>query len=202
MEENRKEEEAVQTDGGSVAEETAEQTKPKKEMSPKLKQFLQVLKFTGFSISAGVIQFLTTSTLFDWTHWLPYYAAFAIGLTLSVIWNFTFNRKFTFASAANVPLAMVLVVIYNLIIVVPLSLGGDKLAGIWGDPYGMVVTALALIINFITEFFWDKFIVFNDKVINKLEAKFKRKNAEAAVSTDVPEEEAEPNEDSGNDSKN
>lgn len=177
MEEENKEE---------VSEEI-EQGEQKKEVPPKLKQFIQILKFTGFSISAGVIQFVSTSTLFDWTHWLPYWAAFAIGLTLSVIWNFTFNRKFTFSASTNIPISMTLVVIYNCLIVVPLSLGGDKLAKFWGDPYGMVVTVIAMLINFVTEFFWDKFIVFNDKVIGKIESKLKGKKAETAVSIEDKE---------------
>lgn len=143
----------------------------------KKQKFLQFLKFTGFSLSAGILQFLTTSVLFDWTHALPYWAAYVIGLTASVIWNFTFNRKFTFGSAANVPLAMTLVVIYNCILVVPMAIGGEALAQLWGDPYGMLITVLALLINFVTEFFWDKFIVFNDRVINRLLKLFNRKKA-------------------------
>ncbi len=151
-----------------------------------LQKFIQFVKFALFSLSAGILQFLTTSVLFDWTHWLPYWAAYVIGLTVSVIWNFTFNRKFTFGSAANVPLAMTLVVVYNCIIVVPLAFGGDALAKLWGDPYGMVVTVIALLINFVTEFFWDKFIVFNDKVINKIEIVISRKKSyELAVSADA-----------------
>lgn len=186
-----------QTDGQVTQE--AEQSELIVELSaqeqPKTKKqkFLQFLKFTAFSISAGVIQFLTVSTLYDWTHALPYWAAFAIGLTLSVIWNFTFNRKFTFKASSNVPVAMVLVVIYNLIIVVPLSLGGNELAELWGDPYGMLVTVLALLINFITEFFWDKFIVFNDRIINAIAVKFSKRKAETAATdeTAVSEENAE-----------
>lgn len=181
------------------ADERSEDDKKARSQARK-KQFLQVLKFTAFSASAGVIQFLTISTLFDWTHWLPYWAAYVIGLTLSVIWNFTFNRKFTFASAANVPLAMCLVVVYNCLIVVPLAWGGDALAQRWGDPYGMVVTLIVLLINFVTEFFWDKFVVFNDKVVAKIESLFKRKKSvekeetaeevtsEAAPSVDVENE--------------
>ena len=143
----------------------------------KKQQFLQFLKFTLFSASAGVIQLLTTTILHQWTGWLIdyYWLAFIIGLTLSVIWNFTFNRKFTFKAANNVPLAMVLVVIYNCIIVIPLSFGGDELVKIWGDEWGILVTAISLLINFITEFFWDKFIVFNAKVTEKIESWFKKK---------------------------
>lgn len=175
----------------TTAAEPSEQTpelSAQEQPKTKKQKFLQFLKFAAFSISAGIIQFLTVSTLFDWTHALPYWAAFAIGLTLSVIWNFTFNRKFTFKASSNVPVAMVLVVIYNLIIVVPLSLGGNELAELWGDPYGMLVTVIAMLINFITEFFWDKFIVFNDRVINAIAAKFCKRKAEAAATEENAED--------------
>lgn len=144
----------------------------------KKQQFIQLLKFTLFSASAGVIQLLSTSILHEWTGWLVgyYYIAYIIGLTLSVIWNFTFNRKFTFKAANNIPLAMCLVVIYNLIIVVPLAFGGDALVKIWGENWGILVTAISLLINFVTEFFWDKFIVFNPKVTDKILKLFKKKN--------------------------
>lgn len=141
----------------------------------KKQQFLQFLKFTAFSASAGVIQFLTISTLFDWTGWLPYYGAFPIGLTLSVIWNFTFNRKFTFKEAHNLKLAMGLVILYNCIIVVPLSVGGEELVKIWGDDWGMVVTVINLLINFVTEFAWDKLVVFNKKANDTILGWFKKK---------------------------
>ncbi len=183
-EENMKEE--------ATAEEVAVQTQQKKEMSPKMKQFLQVVKFTCFSISAGVIQLLSFAVLYDWTHWLPWWPAYLISLVLSVLWNFTFNRKFTFASAANVPLAMSLVFIYYCMFT-PISVfGGDAMTAAIGEDLGIVTTVVMMLINFVTEFIWDKFIVFNDKVINKLEAKFRRKKAETAVSEDVSQvEEAE-----------
>ena len=70
---------------------------------------------------------------------------------------------------------MTLVVIYNCLIVIPLAWGGDELVKLWGDSWGILVTALSLIINFITEFFWDKFIVFNPKVTDKILKLFGRK---------------------------
>ena len=156
--------------------ETNSQTVSAEKKPTKKQQLLQFLKFTAFSASAGIIQLLTTTTLHQWTGWLLdyYYIAYVIGLTLSVIWNFTFNRKFTFNAANNVPLAMALVVIYNCIIVVPLAVGGDKLVELWGDDLGIVVTIISLLINFITEFFWDKFIVFNQKVTDKILSWFKK----------------------------
>ena len=144
----------------------------------KLQQFLQLLKFTVFMASAGVIQLLSTTALHQWTGWLAdyYWIAYVIGLTLSVIWSFTFNRKFTFKAANNVPLAMVLVIIYNCLIVIPLAWGGDELVKIWGTDLGIVVTVITMLINFVTEFFWDKFIVFNAKVTDKMLSWFKKKD--------------------------
>ncbi len=153
-------------------EQLQEEVKPSKKQ-----QFFQFIKFTLFSASAGAIQLLSTTILHQWTGWLLdyYWLAYIIGLTLSVIWNFTFNRKFTFKAANNVPLAMTLVIIYNCIIVVPLALGGDTLVNLWGEQWGILVTAISLLINFITEFFWDKYIVFNQKVTDKILNLFKKK---------------------------
>lgn len=159
----------------TVAEETEIADEPAK--LTKKQQFLQVVKFTAFSASAGVIQLLTTTTLHQWTGWLIdyYWLAYVIGLTLSVIWNFTFNRKFTFKEAHNLKLAMALVILYNLIIVVPMAYGGYELERLWGSDLGIVVTVITLLINFITEFFWDKFVVFNKRANEKILSLFKKK---------------------------
>lgn len=166
------EEVQTETTTGAAAEAEVQPQKPTKKQ-----QFIQILKFTLFSASAGVIQLLSTSILHEWTGWLVgyYYIAYIIGLTLSVIWNFTFNRKFTFKAANNIPLAMVLVIIYNCIIVVPLAFGGDALVKLWGKNWGILVTAITLLINFVTEFFWDKFVVFNPKATDKILKLFKKK---------------------------
>ena len=166
------EEVQTETTTGAAAEAEVQPQKPTKKQ-----QFIQILKFTLFSASAGVIQLLSTSILHEWTGWLVgyYYIAYIIGLTLSVIWNFTFNRKFTFKAANNIPLAMVLVIIYNCIIVVPLAFGGDAFVKLWGKNWGILVTAITLLINFVTEFFWDKFVVFNPKATDKILKLFKKK---------------------------
>ncbi len=166
------EEVQTETTTGAAVEAEVQPQKPTKKQ-----QFIQILKFTLFSASAGVIQLLSTSIFHEWTGWLVgyYYIAYIIGLTLSVIWNFTFNRKFTFKAANNIPLAMVLVIIYNCIIVVPLAFGGDALVKLWGKNWGILVTAITLLINFVTEFFWDKFVVFNPKATDKILKLFKKK---------------------------
>lgn len=168
--------------GGNVCAEAVgeEAVSGKKEASPKLKQFLQILKFTGFSISAGVIQLLSFSVLYDWTHWLPWWPAYLISLVLSVAWNFTFNRKFTFRSAANVPLAMGLVAVYYCMFTPVSVFGGDAMTAAIGEELGIVTTVTMMIINFATEFIWDKFIVFNDKAIGRIENFLRRKKSAPA----------------------
>lgn len=181
--------------GEAAAEESApirqEAARPEKETSPKLRQFLQALKFTGFSISAGAIQLLSFAILYDRTHWLPWWPAYLISLVLSVLWNFTFNRKFTFRSSANVPLAMCLVLVYYCMFTPVSVFGGDAMTAAIGEDLGIVTTVTMMLINFATEFLWDKFIVFDDRVIAKIERLFKRKKSETAVTDDLSNEEAE-----------
>ncbi len=176
------EENNLEEDSAVKAETENEEVKEKKH-SKGMSQFLQILKFTAFSISAGVIQFVTTGALSSWTGLIPYWIAYLIGLVLSVIWNFTFNRKFTFASASNVPIAMCLVVLYYCAFTPISTFGADAIVDAWqtaagegwNDAYEMVITAAMMILNFITEFIYDKFLVFNDKIVKKIETAFNRK---------------------------
>lgn len=142
-----------------------EQEKPK---LTRKQQFIEIVKFTLFSISAGVIQLVSDGLLCDWTGWLPWWPAYLISIILSVVWNFTLNRKFTFKAANNVPLAMSLVLIYYAAFI-PLSVfGGDAVAAKLPANLGLLVTFVLMLINFVTEFIWDKFIVFNQKITDKL----------------------------------
>ncbi|MDE6667784.1 MAG: GtrA family protein [Clostridia bacterium] len=169
----------------AVAEEPAVES-PKK--MTKLQQFLQLLVFTGFMVSAGIIQFVTTGLLSTWTGLMSedseyYWIAYLTGLVLSVVWSFTFNRKFTFKAANNVPLAMVLVLIYYCAFAPLSTFGANAIVNAWKDAagegwdknYEMVITVSMMLINFVTEFFWDKFVVFNKKVTDKILSWFKKK---------------------------
>lgn len=128
-------------------------------MSDGKKELLRTIKFTLFSISAGIIQVLSF-TLFEellhWVHWLSY----LLSLVLSVLWNFTLNRKYTFYSASNVPIAMFQVACFYLVFT-PLStwwtavLTGPKCG--WNE---YLVLAMTMIINFAGEYLFDRFIVF------------------------------------------
>ena len=86
------------------------------------KETLRAIKFTLFSISAGIIQ-MVAFTLLNELSGLPEHWSYLIALVLSVLWNFTFNRRYTFQSAGNVPKAMVLVLerftIFAIVLVQP-----------------------------------------------------------------------------------
>ncbi len=127
-----------------------------------VKEFWRAVKFTLFSISAGLIEigsFTLMNELLHWNYWVCYLTA----LVLSVLWNFTLNRKFTFKSAANVPVAMLKVAAYYAVFTPLSTLLGNYLvetAG-WNE---YLVTALNMILNFVTEFLYQRFVVFGKTV--------------------------------------
>ncbi len=135
-------------------------------------EIIQFFKFLFFSLSAGIIQILSFELLYTWTKCLTWWPSYLISIILSVIWNFTFNRKFTFKSASNVPIAMTLVIVYYCAFIPVSVFGGDALEGVGWN--GTLVTVLMMVLNFATEFLWDKFVVFNDNVVNKILHIFKR----------------------------
>jgi putative flippase GtrA len=116
-----------------------------------------------FSISAGVIQVLSFTLmeeLLHWTHWVSY----LISLVMSVLWNFTLNRKFTFCSANNVPLAMLQVALFY-VIFTPLSTWWT--AALTAPEVGWneyLVLALTMIVNFVTEYLFDRLVVFRGSI--------------------------------------
>ncbi|MBQ3816856.1 MAG: GtrA family protein [Clostridia bacterium] len=123
-----------------------------------MKEFLRFVKFAFFSISAGIIEIGSFTLLNEFTK-LNYWVCYLTALLLSVIWNFTLNRKFTFKSAANIPVAMLKVLAYYAVFT-PLSTWlGDYLVDIRGwNEY--LVTAGNMILNFVTEFLYQRYFVF------------------------------------------
>ena len=133
------------------------------------KEWIRAAKFTLFSISAGLIEigsFTLLNELTDWSYWPCY----LIALTLSVLWNFTLNRNFTFKSAANVPIAMLKVAAYYAVFT-PLStwLGNWLAEDLGWNEY--LVTALNMILNFVTEFLYQRYFVFGKSIDTKPGAK-------------------------------
>ena len=127
-----------------------------------MKEFLRVVKFTLFSISAGLIEMGVYALLKETTS-MSYWPSYLIALICSVIWNFTLNRKFTFQSSNNVPVAMFKVFLFYLVFT-PLSTWlGHYLADtlLWN---GYLVTGINMVLNFITEFLYQRFYVFRDTI--------------------------------------
>lgn len=145
-------------------ENNIEESNPKHNLNKK-QQFFQFLKFLLFSLSAGIIQILTFELLYNVIKWKSWWATYLISIVLSVIWNFTFNRKFTFKSSSNIPISMLFALLFY-VPFIPLSVfGGNALEQIGWN--GTLVILMMMIINFLTEFVWDKLVVFNDKIINR-----------------------------------
>ena len=128
----------------------------------KKKELWRAVKFTLFSASAGIIEagsIFLLETLTPLSHEICY----LIGLVLSVLWNFTLNRKFTFKSAANVPVAMLKVAAYYAVFT-PLSTWAVKyLTGTLGWP-PVFADGLAMLTNLITEFLYQRFFVFGQSL--------------------------------------
>ena len=123
----------------------------------KKQNILQALKYLMFTASAGVIQFVSFTLLNETIHW-AYWPSYLIALVLSVVYNFTINRKFTFKSAKNVPLAMTQIFIYYLVFTPLSTWWGEALTLAGWNEY--IVLFGTMVINLITEFSVYRFIVF------------------------------------------
>ena len=142
-------------------------------MSSRKHEAWQAVKFTLFSASAGIIQFgswLLMLKVFGWAPWLSY----LISLILSVLWNFTFNRTYTFRSGADIKRSMRLV-FYFYLVFTPLStlwtalltgenpwIGREANEQAILDP--MIVMIGTMLINFVTEFLYQKFVVYRNSI--------------------------------------
>ena len=141
----------------------------KENINDNKKELLRTIKFTLFSISAGVIELGLFELLSNCTNW-NYWANYLIALIASVIWNFTLNRKYTFRSANNVPIAMAKVALFYLIFTPVSTYIGNYLAENlgWNDT---LVTLLNMAANFILEYLYDKYFVFKGTIDTNLKEK-------------------------------
>ena len=126
------------------------------------KEIIRGIKFVLFSASAGIIEFVSFALLDIGTSW-QYWPKYLIALTLSVLWNFTLNRRFTFHSAGNVPLAMLKVACFYIVFTPVSTILGNYLAEVrgWND---FLVTILNMAFNLVTEYFYDRFFVFGNSI--------------------------------------
>ena len=137
----------------------------------KKSNIMQMVKFTLFSISAGIIQ-IGSFTLMNELLPIPEWVAYLTSLLLSIVWNFTFNRRFTFKSAANVPIAMAKLLGFYAVFT-PVStylVYVAKKAGI--SEYITVIASM--LSNFVLEFLFCKFFIYKNQENTLVEKEKKR----------------------------
>ena len=127
--------------------------------SEKIKELVRAAKFTLISISAGLIQIGSFSLfyeIFSWKYWIAY----LISLLLSVLWNFTVNRKITFKSANNVKLAMLQLLGFYAVFTPTSLLLGQWVEGL--GVHGLIVEIVTMILNFVLEFLFCRLVIYKD----------------------------------------
>ncbi len=140
------------------------------------KELARKIKFGLFSISAGLIQIGSFTLLNELLH-LEYWLSYLIGLILSVIWNFTLNRKFTFKSSNNVPVAMLKVFAFYCVFT-PLSTLLEKYLTTGPQWNEYLVTVINMLLNFVTEYLYDTYVVFRGSIdTNNLAKKDENENS-------------------------
>lgn len=128
-------------------------------------EWLRVLKFVLFSASAGVIQFGSFALLNEFTGW-RYWPCYLISLLLSIVWNFTFNRRFTFKSNANVTSTLLLVLAFYAVFTPATTVLGDWLAEDmhWNE---YLVTIINMLLNLSLEYLYQRYVVYRNKIDNR-----------------------------------
>ena len=138
----------------------------------KKKEVWRAVKFALFSASAGIIEIVVFALLNELLR-LPYWLSYLAALAASVLWNFTLNRRFTFQSANNVPRAMLQVALFYAVFT-PLStllehVLTEKLG--WNE---YLATGINMALNLVTEYLYDRYVVFRDSIDTNELAKKKR----------------------------
>ena len=144
----------------------------KKTRTPRQIEGIRMGKFVMFSISAGIIEAVVFTLMNELLN-LPYWPCYLTALVCSVVWNFTWNRAFTFRSATNVPVAMLKVFAYYCVFTPLTTIGGNFLEETLGwNEY--LVTAINMALNLSTEYLYQRFVVFG-KSLDTRQSKAKAK---------------------------
>lgn len=158
------------------------------EETNKKKENIRALKFFLISASAGIIE-VGSFTLMNEVFALQYGFAYLTALVLSVLWNFTINRRYTFKSAANVPEAMLLVFLFYCIFTPLTTIGGSyltedvfmKSASSFLQDFGEYITlALTMACNLVSEFFYDKYAIYKGEMDNNKLSEEEKRDASKA----------------------
>lgn len=135
----------------------------------KKETIIQVLKFVAFSMGAGIIQIVSYTIIHELTD-CSHLVAYLPSLVLSVLYNFTVNRKYTFKSATNVPVAMLKVALFYCVFT-PVSAYLGHLAENAGVN-NYIIEAVTMSCNLVTEYLYCRFVVYRGSMnTNKLAKK-------------------------------
>jgi len=151
----------------------------------RMQEVTKFFRFIFFEVSAGAVQISVFTFLFQ-VFRITYWAAYLPALIASVLWSFTANRKFTFKSVSNVPVAMMKVTMYYLIFT-PVSLwwGTELTKGSWSiskDAQSYVVLIGTMVINFLTEFMVYRFWVYRRSINTSASGVREQEKYEVSVS--------------------
>ena len=134
----------------------------------KKKEYIMMLKFVLFSISAGIIQVGSFTLLNEFVFKSGYWTQYLISVVLSVIWNFTLNRNFTFKSASNVPVAMIKTLLFYVVFTPVTTIGGELVEPFVNE---YIILGVTMILNFALEYLYQRYYVFKDSIETKEKVK-------------------------------
>lgn len=129
-------------------------------MAKDKKELLRALKFTLISLSAGIIQIVSFTALNELLKLPAPEISHLISLVLSVVWNFTINRKYTFKSSNNLTRSMILVALFYLVFTPASTLFTKWATGAGVNEY--IVEAINMISNFVLEYLFTRFVVYRN----------------------------------------
>lgn len=132
-----------------------------KEISMKNKEIFRTVKFVLFSASAAIVQTVANVILYSCLNFQEALAS-ALAMIASVLWNFTFNRRYTFKSADKVGKAMLLTALFYCVFIPLTSWLADCFAKMeWNYYLGQ---AIIMVLNLVTEFLYQRFVVYRNSV--------------------------------------
>ena len=126
-----------------------------------MKELIRFIKFAFISASAGLVEIGSFALFNELIHW-PYWLSYMIALILSVLWNFTLNRKYTFQSATDIPSAMLKVALFYVVFVPGSTWLEHVLTAAGINEY--LVTIVNMLLNFVLEFLYQRYYVFRDSI--------------------------------------
>ena len=126
-----------------------------------MKELIRFIKFAFISASAGLVEIGSFALFNELIHW-PYWLSYMIALILSVLWNFTLNRTYTFQSATDIPSAMLKVALFYVVFVPGSTWLEHVLTAAGINEY--LVTIVNMLLNFVLEFLYQRYYVFRDSI--------------------------------------